>query len=176
MKRVNLKIVFLTVICSLVIATTLAQDFTNTFQSKLSVEQLINAPAKLMPYPQEVNWQEGVVVINKINVSGYDSLSISVKETLKIIFKEEIFNHNSTGFNLKFIVNDEIENEGYHLVISKQGIKVQYKNEAGQFYALQTLRQLTTIRNGKIHVQPCSIIDASKHTVRVLCWMLGEIL
>ena len=62
--------------------------------------------------------------------------------------------------------DDSIAAEGYRLVVAKDGVKIASSDEAGRFYALQTLAQLTT--DGKA---PCvEIEDAPRFKWRGVLW------
>ena len=58
------------------------------------------------------------------------------------------------GDNIRFISDSRVPAEGYRLVVTPKGIFVTASDDAGRFYAMQTLRQLNN--GGKI---PCVFID-----------------
>ena len=58
------------------------------------------------------------------------------------------------GDNIRFISDARIPAEGYRLVVTPKGIFVTASDDAGRFYAMQTLRQLHN--EGRI---PCVFID-----------------
>ena len=59
------------------------------------------------------------------------------------------------GDNVRFISDDRVPSEGYRLIVAPAGIYVTTSDEAGRFYAMQTLRQLIE-EGGKV---PCVFID-----------------
>ena len=59
------------------------------------------------------------------------------------------------GDNVRFVSDERIPSEGYRLIVAPAGIYVTSSDEAGRFYAFQTLRQLVD-ESGKV---PCVFID-----------------
>ncbi|MBD0831603.1 family 20 glycosylhydrolase [Aestuariibaculum sediminum] len=143
-----------------------AQDFGNTFESRLSIEELENAPVKLIPYPKTVKWNKGVVTIPTLKMEGDIVLSETSRTLLEDIFNEINDNKTSSDFKLKLSFNSGIQPEGYILKVNESGIDIQFKDEAGQYYALQTLSQLSTKRGEETEIPLCEIIDAPKHKIR----------
>jgi len=62
---------------------------------------------------------------------------------------------DSLGENVRFVKEPRIPEESYRLIVAQSGIFVSYSDEAGRFYAMQTLRQLIG-EDGKV---PCVMID-----------------
>ncbi|GAB5554244.1 MAG: family 20 glycosylhydrolase [Saprospiraceae bacterium] len=138
-----------------------------TFQSKLTVEQLNKAPAMLIPFPQQVHWDNEFQEIKELHVEQTEPLSNSILSTLKEItaFYKIKLKENSP-YSISFKINKKLNQEEYHLTISKQGIKIKAATEAGQFYALQTLRQLIQTNQGKQVIPICKIKDKPAFPVR----------
>ena len=71
------------------------------------------------------------------------------------------------GCPLAYEQDATIPSEGYRLSVKKDGVKITFSDEAGRFYALQTLAQLTT-DDGKA---PCvEIEDAPRFKWRGVHW------
>ena len=62
--------------------------------------------------------------------------------------------------------------EGYKAVVSPDGIKVCASSDAGFFYAVRTLRQISEVKDGRVVVPCCEIEDSPAFTWRGL--MLDE--
>lgn len=143
-----------------------SQDFKNTFESKLSIDELIKAPVKLIPFPKEVKWQDGKAVIDQVIIADFDKLSHTSKSILNSIFSKKIVDHGTSGYYLKFIKKNLIKPESYNLKVTQKGVEIEFKDQAGQFYAMQTLGQLRSVVNGKISIQLCEISDAPSYAIR----------
>jgi len=59
-------------------------------------------------------------------------------------------------------VDSTLPSEGYRLQIRPDGIAVASADEAGAFYALQTLRQLAVRRWGALYLPCCEIVDCPR--------------
>jgi hypothetical protein len=83
----------------------------------------------------------------------FDKLLIPPK---KIRVKKGIFKLTDSAV-LKFYQDNSIANhEGYKIEILPNGIEIYSSTEAGNFYAIQTLKELSTVYNNKL---PCCVID-----------------
>ncbi|WP_171017287.1 family 20 glycosylhydrolase [Maribacter sp. ACAM166] len=153
----------------------MAQDFNATakgddnaiFQSKFSSEELKNARVKLIPFPQNVQWGKEQLNINNLQVKPSKLFTSLLNDELKDICAESgIQLIDDADFQLKFSFNQEIPEEGYELDITKEGIHISSSTETGNFYALQTLRQLIEIDNNSRKIQPCKIRDEPAYPIR----------
>ena len=144
----------------------IAQEST-VFHSSITSSQLAEAPVKLIPYPQNVTWGFQKSEIIKIQIKNRDQLSASiVKEASSIFSDNTILIKPSAVFYLEFREDTSLLKEAYTLKITNDAIQIGSNGEAGQFYALQTLRQLISKKNGKIVLHQCTISDAPKYPVR----------
>ena len=94
--------------------------------------------AKLVPYPQKLVWGSGARAVS----------CADIKAAMK-------------GFRRC----EKIPSEGYRLKVSKTGVEISASNEAGAFYAGETLKQL---RNAEGHIPYVEIEDAPKFAWRGL--------
>ncbi|WP_242092233.1 family 20 glycosylhydrolase [Aestuariivivens sediminicola] len=143
-----------------------SQDLESTFESHLSAEQLNNAPVKLIPFPQEVQWQKGTVHVTEVNIQSNTNLNPTTNALIETIFNPNSIKNKAKGFYLKFTPDEQMSAEGYALSVQEKGVEIRFKTEAGRFYGLQTLRQLTSTTHGETHIQLCEITDAPAHSVR----------
>ena len=66
-----------------------------------------------------------------------------------------------------FYLKKGISAEGYHLIITSKGVNIKASTEAGAFYALQTLNQIT--QDGELkQIQCCTIKDTPRFPYRGL--------
>lgn len=136
------------------------------FDTKFSAEQLKEAPVKLIPYPQEVKWDKKTVRVEGIQLAAETNLATSISAALERLILENNISVTPKGLPIHFKENSEIPQQGYSLKITKKDISIKASSESGQFYALQTLRQLFKFKDGKITVQGCSIYDVPAYDIR----------
>lgn len=114
----------------------------------------------------------------------------------KIKFKEPVYNiipaprnissidawYSFTGEpDVKYVKNLRIPQEGYILDITEKGIKIEFGDVAGKFYAFETLKQMldasvyrTGFRNRDWSVPCCRIEDAPEYSYRGLLLDCGR--
>ena len=101
---------------------------------------------------------------NKVVIGAIaGALTLSAGAAINVIPKPAFVQENEGSYtvegrivdNVRFIHEARIPAESYRLVVSPTGIVVMGSDEAGKFYAMQTLRQLIDA-DGKV---PCLIID-----------------
>lgn len=126
------------------------------------------APPALLPLPQQVEWHNKQTAVMRVVVES-DAHRPLIKEIIEgkggIITQKSAIQLNITRVeNIpEAPVNQE---EAYRLTISKKAIHIEATNEKGEFYALQTLRQLITIKNGKPFAPCCQIVDWPAFSIR----------
>ena len=102
--------------------------------------------------------QDNFVLLPKVKNIEYSGESSSLNHDSEYIFHSEtnsdlpvllddsfkLIKGDFDNNNLSFKINDEIDipSEGYYLNISKNGIDITAKDEAGLFYSFNSLRQL----------------------------------
>ena len=120
----------------------------NIFETKFTSKELESAPVKLIPYPQNIVWDNKKLGITDIYIKDVEKISPQLISEINHIFKvKNITINKQKKFVLRFKYNDKLLKEGYELKVSKSGIYIVASGEAGFFYALQTLRQLIKTDN-----------------------------
>jgi len=142
----------------------------NAFESRLSVKDLIDAPAMLIPFPKDIEWDKEYLEIKSARIGNVPSqvardLNI-VGELNSILASHNIDVDERSGLPIYFIRSKTIEKEGYHLIISKEKIEVKALNDAGYYYALQSLRQLIQTNSGTTTLPICQIKDSPAFPIR----------
>lgn len=141
---------------------------TSTFKAKFSPEELKEAPVKLIPFPQKVQWDKKSVVIKGIKLPSATPTSQMIQGVLTGI------DLTSNGVPVIFQQDAEIPEQGYSLKVKKNGITITASSESGQFYALQTLKQLIHSTEDSIEMQLCSIYDVPAYDIRGLMIDVGR--
>jgi hexosaminidase len=109
-------------------------------------------PVSIVPRPVSFVLSKGRLDLTKrapfIELTGADvSLSALLEEFLKAKDAEAGRGPGKKGYAVKLtltpVKNDQLGNEGYKLSVSKKGISLEANAEAGLFYGIQTLIQLT---------------------------------
>ncbi len=151
----------------------IAQD--SNFQTKIPIQTLESAPVKLIPFPREVTWNNKTPSIKSIEIEANDVLSQNNFEELEQILKfNQIKIDRSSAFVLRFVKDPLIPKEGYRLKIFDSSIIIESSDDAGQFYALQTLSQLILKIDKSIVIQGCTIFDYPAFSVRGLMLDVGR--
>ncbi|MDG1037752.1 MAG: glycoside hydrolase family 20 zincin-like fold domain-containing protein, partial [Polaribacter sp.] len=132
----------------------------NIFETRFTSKELESAPVKLIPYPQNIFWDNNKLAITDIYIKDVEKISPQLISEINHIFKKKNITINKKKkFVLRFKYNDKILKEGYELKVSKSGIYIAASGEAGFFYALQTLRQLIKTENDTSKIHLCKIKD-----------------
>ena len=160
-----MKYIFNVFFIVLIATVSYSQEFTNEFETELSIEQLRNAPVKLIPYPKEVFWENESVKVEHIYAEGFQKLSKIEVELINQIFGAGNIREKAS-FYLKFQPLDDLERESYKLRISREGIDIWYSDKSGKFYALQTLNQLVLRDEDMVYAPICTINDHPAHSIR----------
>lgn len=112
------------------------------FETTHQVEDLRNAPVKLMPYPSKVTWGNGFLTITGFKINPNAHFSAVVEDELKRIASEYGIELGTTGVVLTFDNDKNISKEGYKLQVAPRQISIHASTETGYYYGLKTLRQL----------------------------------
>lgn len=141
-------------LCSLILllCTCVRAQETSPFLPALTAEQLRDAPAKLIPFPQHVKWAEEFVEIGRIDAAGTSHIATLSPGKISLPYT--------------FSPNLTLAKEAYRLDVSPTAIRIEAATEAGHFYALQTLRQLLQNDGKELHLPICTIEDAPAFPVR----------
>ena len=139
----------------------------NIFETKFTSKELESAPVKLIPYPQNIVWDNKKLGITDIYIKDVEKISPQLISEINHIFKvKNITINKQKKFVLRFKYNDKLLKEGYELKVSKSGIYIVASGEAGFFYALQTLRQLIKTENDTNKIHLCKITDKPQFPIR----------
>lgn len=129
----------------------------------------------IIPYPNHVEIQDGEFQVkNTITVNANSDIDNEIQYFKKILSNEYSL-HLKYGKNaqITFINKKKIDAEAYNINISAQKITVEYSTPSGCFYAIQTLRQMLTLRsNGHYSIKACEIKDNPQYAWR--SFMLDE--
>jgi lysophospholipase L1-like esterase len=159
--------IFMLILCYIVVAgmTVWAQEA--SFNSRLTVDQLQNAPAKLIPYPRQIDWAGDYLSLTAVSLEESEALSPTLRTELTEILEEQgLAIQSAAAPSLSFATDITYAGEAYGLNIAGEAITLTAATEAGHFYALQTLRQLLQTVNGKARLPVCTIEDAPAYPVR----------
>jgi hexosaminidase len=130
----------------------------------------------IIPKPQHTIINEGHFILEentKINYShpSLRNLAIEFQHALKTdiginlkLFKNKLNSNQKSTFELK--LQKGFENEAYQIVINTKTVSCKASTEAGLFYAIQSLRQLIRIENGKVRIPCMQINDAPRFAWR----------
>ena len=106
-------------------------------------------PVHLIPYPNEIELLNGCCDLSGGITTSSDNLA---SEHLYKYFGDDfgIF-QNKKGVPISFVLSEDVKNEeGYQLIVNRKKIIIKASTHKGNFYAVQTLRQL--VKDKKI---PC---------------------
>ncbi len=122
----------------------------------------------LLPYPQKIEWLRQQTSIAKVMVENSTNTTF-VEELLR---KTGCNIAPSAPVKITISLKDSIagvsvnQQEAYKLTVGKSIITIEACTETGIYYALQTMRQLTTRKKGNPQVQCCKILDWPAFSVR----------
>ncbi|MCF0159270.1 MAG: family 20 glycosylhydrolase [Bacteroidaceae bacterium] len=150
--------------------------------SEAPVDRPWNDGVNIIPMPAEMQVAEG-----SFKLSSSTVLSANTEEGQQVaqFFADKLA--KSTGFQLKvsgeakssgIVLNIdpalEMNEEGYHLNVAADAVKIEAKTAAGAFYGMQTLLQLlpaevespTVVKNIAWEAQACDIKDEPRYMYR----------
>lgn len=134
--------------------------------------ELKNAKAALIPFPSKVIWEEGALTLDKLAVSVADKEKTQTAlAALERLAKSEQVPYSVTSkkgnvtLSLGSAKNGSSK-EAYRLSVSKTGVAITASDPAGFFYGVQTLRQLSSSKNGALHIPYCQITDRPAFEIR----------
>ncbi|MBB4081090.1 lysophospholipase L1-like esterase [Lewinella aquimaris] len=137
------------------------------FVAKFTAEQLRAAPAKLIPFPREINWTGEHIALESLELRNAASAAPGLrKELTRMLQAHDVALRDGANLSCEFVTDTSLGKEGYAIAISATGIQLTAATEAGHFYALQTLRQLIQERGGQTVLPLCEIQDAPAFPVR----------
>lgn len=110
-------------------------------------QPLRGAQDLLLPRPQRIQTTGGMLMLRGVNLKA---------DALRVAYKAYLSEHNipegmhyRTNLNVRLVdsllgIPHDRQEEGYTLEINSQGINIEATHEQGAYWALQTLRQLST--------------------------------
>lgn len=156
-----MKQLFLTLFCCLV-APLFAVE--TPWKSPHSLAAEASAPAALLPFPKEVKWTEGALPIPA--PEGWALRGVGKRGNVRTAWASFVAEHpQGQGGAVCTFAKGKCPAEGYALTVSPEGVRIEAGDEAGFFYAVQTLRQLAA---GRDSIPCCSMKDAPAFAVRGL--------
>lgn len=156
------------ILCFLLLLCTCASAHEiSPFHATLTAKQLRDAPAKLIPFPDNVKWGGGFVNITGISSEDLAGLSPTIQRELADLQKQNGLDAKAKNpLAYRFISNRSLAAEAYRLEIKRDAIMIEAATEAGHFYALQTLRQLVQHHGEELRLPICTIEDSPAFPVR----------
>jgi len=129
----------------------------------------------LIPYPNSLIAKDGAYNFkNSINISFDKEYSSEIKLFSDIFYGQffiKLVSATPAGIIIK--KNKDLTKDSYRLNVEKDIITIEANSSSSCFYALQTLRQLITLKgDGSYDVPACSINDYSNYAWRA--FMLDE--
>ena len=95
----------------------------NVFESKFAVEQLSTAPAMLIPFPQQLSWDNEFLEMSEWDVRQAEIWPEPLAgELMNIAGFYGIKTGRERGLSVKFKSNNDLAPEAYRLSVSKKGI------------------------------------------------------
>ncbi len=155
---------FFQLLIFILLATSLPAQTVGTFIASMTKEDLLNTPAKLIPYPKSIVWEKEFLEVKKVRLAEVPPVLLDELEG--ILAFHQINTATNSGLPIIFRKNNLLEEEAYRLKVSQLQIEVEAADGAGYFYALQTLRQLIQNKKGQKLIPICEIIDAPAFPVR----------
>jgi hexosaminidase len=162
-----LKILFLSVLSLLVVALIGLLVFYDSLYKQTpwpaaGVAQVdsansFGAPSKitLLPIPKTIIWSPGYFhLANAIEFKASPQDEAIIIQICRTQLHREAKSRVSSSIH--FLKTPQIEPQGYHLFIQPSGVRVEYNDYPGLFYALTTLKQLAEQSNNQL---PCVKIE-----------------
>ena len=122
----------------------------------------------LLPKPQEIEWKGGSFFIGKVKL-----VTDVLPEEWKAFITEaggEVMDNSSRLIEVNLVPSVEgaklNQEEAYRLTVSSKAIKVEATTEKGAYWAMQTLRQLSTRKSNGSLVENCRIVDWPAFKIR----------
>ena len=115
----------------------------------------------IIPKPNVLKNRKQKISIDGFNIVCPPKLSEGIK-----LFVEENKNFCNGTYCLKVVYKRFNNDEAYSLNVSKNGISIEAKTAKGLFYATRSLKQLMSIKEDKLFVDLCFILDKPKMKYR----------
>lgn len=125
--------------------------------------EAVATPA-LLPWPQEVRWTRAVFTSNEVSLALSGEVEAWVADWL-LESGIRVNPSSSRLFEVKMVGAEVFPdsalhvNEAYRVRVTSGGIRIEATAREGVFWALQTLRQLTERKEGRLRIAGCEITD-----------------
>ena len=141
-----------------------APDRAGDWASPRSIDEYAAAPAPLLPFPREAVWQGDTwSPPSSPAITGLPALTNAqhlLTEWLRSAGLTPALTKGEAGdFVLRLDPAAPPQPEGYRLEVTSTGVVVTGRDPAGAFYAVQTLRQLALLKEGRMALALCVIRD-----------------
>lgn len=129
----------------------------------------------IIPFPNQIEiGKEEIMIKGNITVQAGKDIEREISYLEQILADEFFLKlEYSDKAQLRFLHKDGLQPEAYEIDITPESINVCYTENAGCFYAIQTIRQMLTLRsNGYYAIPVCRIKDNPMYLWR--SFMLDE--
>jgi hexosaminidase len=158
-----------------------AQNKSTTWTAPQSLQTLKAAPVALIPFPQQVIWQQDAwrpvaqqqlvyyakdtaVVKNAVQAMQALLSAAGIQTTTREL--QDGSTLPAKVICIKVSAALPVKAEGYQLTVSSKGVNISGKDAAGAFYAVQTFRQLLSQQTKTPFAYGCHITDAPAFALR----------
>ena len=109
----------------------------------------------LLPVPKKLTWENGHYTLKD---TFSFAASSEVTEAIKKIIKNQLkmVGVPANSGNVHCLIDKTLEPQAYHLEVQNNGIRIDYNDLQGLFYAFTTMKQLATQSNLEV---PCVTIE-----------------
>lgn len=125
------------------------------YSGTTAIGQSSSGQLNLIPYPKQMDVQQSSSAFNAQKLLYYTTDSKLFGDAEQYL-KQHIFTGNQwnksaqKNANIQLIRDNNIVPEGYNLNIDEKGIQIKASTQAGAFYALQTLKQMSALSESSI--------------------------
>ncbi|MEY3051433.1 MAG: hypothetical protein RLY31_1218 [Bacteroidota bacterium] len=135
--------------CLLCVAGAATAQDDHPFAARFTAEHLESAPARLIPFPKTWSRTGDWVPVPALLPAGTDDWPGHLRTALVDLAAATGLPIRRTNcVPLRHVTTDSLPPEAYRLSVSHTGILLESADQAGHFYALQTLRQLLRTSDG----------------------------
>ena len=115
----------------------------------------------IIPKPNKLIDLDGILLVDGFKVTCPDKLKDGI-----LLFKDEYCDYLDEKVPFDVIYKKMNNIEAYELYVNKDGIKIFASNARGVFYATRSLKQLINLKEDKLVISMCEIIDKPKYSYR----------
>jgi hexosaminidase len=144
----------------------------------IPMQTLLAAKTAIIPFPKNVDWRDGDwVAPSEVTIACPKNELDRLTTPIGMLTDDLVADHTavrvtpqegvlSGSIVLNFSEPERAKPQAYELSVSKSQISIHGDDAAGAFYAVQTLRQMLRIEDGRVHVQAATIVDSPAFMVR----------